>query len=197
MVEKVLKHLRENLYMTKEIKAFDVLEAKDDLERTKLRSKIYTSLDDYNHQQELENSQVKSMSSNKHHEEAEGVDYLIRYQNNSRLFCHNKVLIEFHMLQRQEYQRKMKKKNMMQQMRPKTTSARLKSVNRSIGRAQTQTNVQDLSSSQMVGARRSIVINNRLMPLVQRYNSNYFMNKNQQNFKTDSVSSSAFVVGDK
>lgn len=85
----------------------------------------------------------------------------------------------------------------MQQMRPKTTSARLKSVNRSIGRAQTQTNVQDLSSSQMVGARRSIVINNRLMPLVQRYNSNYFMNKNQQNFKTDSVSSSAFVVGDK
>lgn len=82
----------------------------------------------------------------------------MRYQSSSRLFSHNKILLEFHQLQHQEHQRKMQKQSLMQQMLPKTTTARLRSVNRSIGGAQTQAskfnttqlaqmNQQQLSSS--------------------------------------------------
>ena len=107
MVDDIIKYLRDDLYVTKDMKmdrngqrapvtrsnwikfskAYDEseVEEKDDLEVGKARSKVvYTGLDDHGdqfvrqYQQQLANPQVTVASSSKRLEQFQGADYLMR-----------------------------------------------------------------------------------------------------------------------
>lgn len=127
MVDDIIKYLRDDLYVTKDMKmdrngqrvpvtrsnwikfsrTFGGLEIeeKDSPEVGRARAKVvYTGLDDHGgqfvrqYQQQLANPGLTVTSSNKGLEQFQRVDYLMRYQNSSRLFSHNKILREFHHL---------------------------------------------------------------------------------------------------